>query len=267
VAIATFGFAAFLIQSFGAVDRYPPKIAKLYHAQLERSPYRCSVIVRITDYKSEMCRVNDVKGGNGILLIGDSHADQLDEILGRLGKQRNRPVYLTTRNCKLEHFTASGYCGEAIFREIVDEAKDKDITTVFSVNFMSPSVKASSLTPRVEAFFRAGVSRVVLVLPTPFDASFSPEVQIAALARGQTFASPYTLSRHEDDTRLQRQALAAVASNTGAEIIDPGPYICPNSCIFERDGKPTYLDDNHVTPAGAALLEPMFATALDHPSE
>lgn len=45
----------------------------------------------------------------------------------------------------------------------------------------------------------------------------------------------------------------------GAHILDPAPYLCDDEkCYGSRDGKPLYMDFDHLTEFGNRILSPMF---------
>jgi hypothetical protein len=210
-----------------------------------------------------MCLVNSVTGQGGILLIGDSHADQLDEMLAELGHARGVPVYLTVRNCRLEGYEGKGYCGAEVFDAIAREVKAKGITDVFAVSLLKPEVRAQSLVPRVLALKAAGAGRVFILQLWPLGEPFAPQARIAALRAGRPVLPTPTLAAHEQAARPMRAMLAQVAERSGAVILDPAPYLCGGSvCRFEIDGAPLYFDTDHISPAGVETLRPLFAEAL-----
>jgi len=47
-------------------------------------------------------------------------------------------------------------------------------------------------------------------------------------------------------------------------IFDPAPDLCPGkTCAVERDGKPLYFDDNHLSAVGVNAYEGELGTLLD----
>ena len=52
--------------------------------------------------------------------------------------------------------------------------------------------------------------------------------------------------------------------NTGAEILNPLPYLCDDEkCYGSINGKPIYYDDDHMSESGNKLLVPMFSSVFD----
>ena len=125
-----------MVRTNGALFRYEnPNVRTLFLAAQERSPYRCSKLFRITNPGSEICKINKAIDKPGVLIIGDSHADQLDEMIAELGEQNSIPVYLTVRNCTSDEFGVNAHCAQSIFDEILTEIKHNNITAVISTSY------------------------------------------------------------------------------------------------------------------------------------
>lgn len=107
--------------------------------------------------------------------------------------------------------------------------------------------------------------RVALVHPVPEPGADVPSLLAEAILEGR-------------DPNLIRQPLKQFnASQDGVfEMLDgldrhpsliriyPHLYLCPGSdCLFYRDGRALYYDDNHLSATAAASLRPLFAPLLD----
>ena len=56
------------------------------------------------------------------------------------------------------------------------------------------------------------------------------------------------------------RAQDAAKERCGAKILDPLPYLCPDGhCYGDKDGRPLFYDDNHLSEYGNKLLVPLFA--------
>jgi hypothetical protein len=62
--------------------------------------------------------------------------------------------------------------------------------------------------------------------------------------------------------------LAAIAEQSGATLIDPIPYLCPQAhCpVFDADGRPLYLDSSHMTRSYAISAAAYIDVTLDPPA-
>lgn len=120
------------------------------------------------------------------------------------------------------------------------------------------------LTSTVSGIRQAG-HRVVLVQTVPH--WFSPyhwnleECSLAEVLAGceETMPIDFPLTKSLD----VREALHAVAANTGAEVIDFTPTICPSgTCSTRGEDTWVYRDENHITNSYARQLAPLWLEAL-----
>ncbi len=82
---------------------------------------------------------------------------------------------------------------------------------------------------------------------------------------GRFSEGQYGLPRDEyaQRNRLANSALAAAAKRCGARILDPTKYLCDSAqCYGMRNGRPIYIDSNHLNRLGDGLLVPMFESLL-----
>jgi peptidoglycan/LPS O-acetylase OafA/YrhL len=263
--LLSIGAALMFKMTDGATFRYPEKLAVLYKSQQERSPYRCPVMARILHPGQEMCARNDVHSAQNILIIGDSHADQLDELIAEIGKKNNIGVFLVTRNCNLHDFGTSRFCSEDVFKSILKESAERNITNVISIAFYRKNVLVEeSLKREANKVFlgNRGIDRVFLMKPIPNDAYFDPKDRILEIEKKALAPVPYTAGDYNSDYNKQISVLNQLAVNDNRiKIIDPLPLVCPlkGNCLFDTDGRPNYFDRNHLSPTGVKLLYPMFS--------
>jgi peptidoglycan/LPS O-acetylase OafA/YrhL len=265
--VLTVGAAILLNATNGAVYRYPHELAVLYTAEQQRSPYRCPVLQRLAHPSSEMCQRNKVKSDKNILIIGDSHADQLDELIAQLGERHHVGVFLATRNCNLHEFGKDSYCSNEVFAKILDESKRRNIRNIIGISFFKKNFGD-------ERQLREALSHVVLndkdikrvfimqVVPNNF--YFNPKDWINALEKRSEKPKPYTIRNYLEDNNYLIRALKNVQEmDRRIRVLDPTPYLCAaTGCSFASDGVPNYFDSHHLSPTGARLLTPMFAGAI-----
>jgi hypothetical protein len=77
----------------------------------------------------------------------------------------------------------------------------------------------------------------------------------------------FDFGRFEERYAAVNKILAAIAEQTGATLIDPIPYLCPQAhCpVFDADGKPLYLDSAHMTRSYATRAATYIDATLDPP--
>jgi len=94
--------------------------------------------------------------------------------------------------------------------------------------------------------------KVFVVLPVPFGPEFDPRrMRVRDLLGGGTVRlSAYTLSDHRSRSGSIRADLARIASESGAETLDPAPTLIQDGIGLTIDDEgPTCLDQLHFRPA------------------
>lgn len=262
IAVCLLGVAIVLFQTHGATFRYSPELVKLYEAQQKRSPYRCSYLKRIMGYPSRMCLIAepDAVSRGSVLVLGDSHADQLDEMLAAEGAKRGFEVFLTTRNCTPAKYGETKYCSLSELERLTQEIKQRKIEYIFVIAFRKSSISVLNIERSIELLLQAGVKRVFLMQTVPNGAFFDPAERIKALESGLPFPEQYYVRDQLEDAKVQRQIVSELgARHNRVSIIDATSVICPDKCKFEQMGRPLYFDSHHLSPTGANILRPLFA--------
>lgn len=136
--LVVLGLGLFL--SKGVIFRYNEPLRTLYTAAQEKSPQRCSKLWRILNHGDEFCPVNASARAQrpGILLLGDSHADQLDEVIGAAGDEMDVAVYLAVRNCDLNEFGTKEYCSDDVFDTLLKQARDLKVQRILAISNWNP---------------------------------------------------------------------------------------------------------------------------------
>lgn len=105
---------------------------------------------------------------------------------------------------------------------------------------------------------------VTIIGPVPEVGYNLPAEMIKALMLGKN--ADLRLSRKEFDER-QKDLLALLARLDrieGVEVFYPHEVLCDaETCRTSVDGKALYVDDDHLSPSGAALLKPFIERALE----
>ncbi len=109
---------------------------------------------------------------------------------------------------------------------------------------------------------RAAGKRVIVVGPVPkppFDVSRKLQLAQAFGLREPPGINADGFLRSAAPTF----ALLKKAESAGAEIVYPNNVLCDDkTCRIVADGKPLYIDDNHLSIAGAALVAPLIQDLL-----
>jgi peptidoglycan/LPS O-acetylase OafA/YrhL len=254
--------ASVLWATNGATFRYQEQVAKLYRAEQVKSPYRCSYWKRITGYPSEMCPIatpKNIELGSA-LVLGDSHADQLDEMIGEEGAQYGAKVFLTTRNCTLDSFGSSRYCGWQVLERVIDEIEEKKIKFVFAISYTDENIATERVRQSVQKLLSSSVEHLFIMQTVPNGGFFDPAQRIRGIRAGRIEPWSYTMDQYLRNTKKQRALYEEIAeSSPRVSVLSSAPLLCPQgACDFERSGKPLYFDSNHLSPTGAEALRPLY---------
>lgn len=105
--------------------------------------------------------------------------------------------------------------------------------------------------------------RVIIVGPVPELGFNLPAEMIRALMQGRS--SSIRLPRHKFEERQSGmlELLARLDAMEGVKVVYPHELMCDTTtCRTEIDGRALYVDDDHLSPTGAAFIAPLFADAL-----
>jgi hypothetical protein len=122
---------------------------------------------------------------------------------------------------------------------------------------------ARVLTATVEKIRAAG-KRVVIIGPVPEFELNVPAAFIKAAMRGER--ADIVMPRAEFEQRLRGvlPVLAALAQMEGVRVVYPHEQLCDASvCRATAGGRALYVDDDHLSPAGALKIEQTLRSALD----
>jgi peptidoglycan/LPS O-acetylase OafA/YrhL len=266
------GTAFILMATDGAVYRYPHQLAVLYSAEQQRSPYRCPIVYRIAHPTSEMCQRNEVRSDNNVLIIGDSHADQLDELVAALGERKQVGVFLATRNCNLHDFGADSYCSNAVLKKLLDESSKRGIRNVIAISFFKGNFASEKqLREVLSKAVLAGnaIDNIFIMQVVPNGRYFNPHEWIEVIEKKTQGPKVYTMRDYQADNKKLISALDNIKEVDGRiKILDPSPFICTSdTCRFASNGVPNYFDSHHLSPTGVRLLLPIFQEAIDAVTE
>ncbi|MGJ3703133.1 acyltransferase family protein [Variovorax sp. AFSI2.2] len=226
-------------------------------------------------------------GKERVLIMGDSHVQQYAIRAAQLAKdpaqQLNSITFATAPGCPFVpgiFRDATPGCDE-LRTAFIDYALTDDVDTVviggcWNCYFMDQAQPATGALSEEGFYFRAGPQKllfregsgvdaslasleillkriasrkkVYLLLDNPIGLEFSPEHLISGHRLGTMHVgrmTPHIALRTTQNNLNQR--MAEIANSSGASIVDPLPFLCPeNHCIRAlADGTPVYKDRDH----------------------
>lgn len=264
VSIATLAGGTAILATNGATFRYPERVAVLFSAEQDRVSGRCPVLDRILHPLDRLCLVNAAKPGPGILVLGDSHADQYRDVLARMGDADGVPVYYARKARNLVgQFGPGKWSTLGELRSLLDEAKARGVTTIISLSTWTPTPRedVAQFKQNAAEILNAGF-HLTFFERTPVSRTLDPSYRArAALETPATSTASYPRSDYQQQIAGLRKILTAMAQRhpQAVRILSPEPFLCANdACAVDTDGRPNYFDDNHVTQIAANRIAPLF---------
>ena len=263
--LATAIVASMLIASGGLIGRYPSNLQALFQAPLEKGIFRCGKMFTLRNPIAEMCPLFEATPDlGGVLIVGDSHADVLKEMVADTARDANRTVFLAVRNCDFGTYGSNPFCGRDVLDKLIAEAKQKSITKVLAISDW-PVNRLSVDTLKADlARFRSAGLDVSVVETVPTDNSYDPLARAQeAMESGSVNTKGIPVSEHEEKLRGLRMLFTRAFSEAGVDVLRPQDFLCDEfACDYWKRGRPLYLDRSHLTFTGAAELRPLIANVL-----
>jgi len=248
-----------MVLSRGMIDRYSGRERLLFEAQMDRPPHRCPFLKRIRT-SDEFCLINDVSTGDGVLLIGDSHADLMKPVLATLATRAKRPFYLVKQDCRVIDYGRDFYCRQRQWGYLLDQIRRDGITDVIVISRYAQKFDPDRFTRAIEDLARTG-ARVTIEPTAPESPEFDPETWINRRQMTQwPTVSHYRAADYRRDYAEILQTMRAVAArNSNVRLVEPLSLLCPDRCLIALHGYPLYHDRHHLTSVGAEAVAPLYA--------
>jgi hypothetical protein len=199
------------------------------------------------------------------LFIGDSNMEQyaprIDQAIKDNPEGLNGAILATSRQrCRHLSVIVSGanLCPEEMsqLQALIRQKSTRAVAIAASWITYPEELTGAENQKRFTEFLRsvAETKPVYLILNTPNGEELAPENMFTGSRLGEITSKPVTginfdFSRFDQRYAAIKRILATIAENSGAILIDPIPYLCPQEhCpIFDKNGKPLYRDSSHLT--------------------
>lgn len=266
--VASTAVSAAIIVTDGALPLYPKEVRPFFLAGNDATSYRCSKIFRLLNPEAKFCPLTNNLKGPGVLILGDSHADVIDEMLAEIAQTVALPIYLTVRNCDFGNYGEDSFCSESVLRKIIEEGKKSGISTVLAISWWEDTMEPNKLTEQTQLLIDADLDLVIMEV-VPNGPSFDPIGRARTALKTKTNPSlqGLPLSSYLEATKTQRANFAVVVEKFPGRVlvIRPSDYFCKNDvCLFHTDGKPNYSDSSHLSRTGRELLRPLFQSLFEN---
>jgi peptidoglycan/LPS O-acetylase OafA/YrhL len=294
VSAALASLALVILRSDGMPNRFDAHTRQLLADNDARSKDR-AMPGACTNFRTPIAHYSDVvfcgigQSSNNVLVWGDSHSEQLYAVMQQLQPELHGQgvVFATAAGCQpSEHFNAvaPGFSCDRFARFAIQRAMQGDIDTVLIVfsprwYWNSGLLCASEdgrciempsdaevrrrtladLTSTIRAL-RASGKRVIVGLPFPIYDRLIPEFESGVAIVGRRWMAGEPV---EESAKEPREALQALARDTGADLYDPREALCGGGkCVYQVNGVSLYIDNGHLAPSQTGILKQGLLKAL-----
>jgi peptidoglycan/LPS O-acetylase OafA/YrhL len=246
-----------------------------------------------------ICRIGTpgVNVKTKFVVWGDSHADALVPLFDAMGASYGAQGIVfddadcvpvagvhevpAAIDCESEKATARRFVEDHDIKNIIlvarwslyvrggPDAVPRDFVTDGSIASTSPQEAARILEVHLSSMVAqlTGEGRkVIIVEQVPEQIEFSMrDAFYRSVHTGQGIQfHGITTYGHETYQILPHQVLQSLSRFPQTNVLDPATILCTILCDLERSGVLIYRDDNHLSTAGAMLLEPLFRNVFEN---
>jgi len=230
--------------------RYSAQEKNLFAAWTDQGTYRCGKLFRLLHPMASICEITKGKHltGGRLLLVGNSHADAIKQSFTKAFSEQGVRVYFYVPNDPLVH---ERYNGDAVLADIKRLNID---AVVIHFDLSAYNDHLVGQIERLAASLKAQGIPMRIISPVPHYPYHVPRTLFKT--PGMTLGKE--LQDYYPDTHAFWDHFPS-KSVPRRDIIDTGPVFCQPACkVADRTRRSYYIDFNHLTLTGAALLEPTF---------
>jgi peptidoglycan/LPS O-acetylase OafA/YrhL len=286
---------SFLFLTNGADWHYDNRVVIANMESENKNPYRCMAENKFPCYIGNSENIKAI-------MVGDSHAESLTTSLASvfdldvdgiialnkascplilnmmstktgsecLDENSKRIKYLEENYPEVPLFwvarTAAYIYGQSN-PDRINDVRDKQPSIYFTKHY---SHSSPELLDELEKNINDTISLLVsnrpvyMILPTPEMRRNIPK----SISRSLLLSDELPNFSLDKSLYLERNSpiifiLKVVAKNNNAEVLDPTAYLCEkNKCISQVEGRPIYLDGDHLSEYGNKILTPMFKSVF-----
>ena len=264
---------------------YTPEIQKIISEIGNRNSYNCNTGLR--DSKFEECIIGN-KQNIKALIIGDSHADVITTVVTDLfNLKKDGIVVISTGGCPI--LSNSTFINEHCRNlnnqrlAVIESKKYAGIPIILasryalylegenSLELMEPNSAHIKKSYRLfEQDMKNTICKysahnpVFILQPIPDYKDNIPKLMARNLLSNKQVNESSPFSEYINRQGKIRDVIQRTSLTCGTKIIDPIDILCTaEKCIYAIDGKPIYMDGNHLSEYGNKILTPLFNEALN----
>ncbi|MNR85228.1 O-acetyltransferase OatA [compost metagenome] len=239
----------FVLSSCASVSNsklYSENDIKIFNGLVDRDSYRCGKLFRLTNSGEIVCKINEGKMSNNVLLLGNSHADSIKNTFKEVAESHNYNTYFFVSNTPM---IGKDTPANIVIKEAVKIQADKII-----LHYKSETIDINNLSELIRLAEKNNIN-IILIEPVPIYKESIPKT----LYNGDKVN--YTVKQYMiDNQRLKEHIDSYKKDHTNFYNYEITSSLCnDNECkIVSEDGKPYYFDEDHLTLTGAKKLKPIF---------
>lgn len=264
---------------------YTPGIQKIISEIGNRNSYNCNTGLR--DSKFEECVIGN-KQNIKALIIGDSHADVITTVVTDLfNLKKDGIVVISTGGCPILSNSTfiNEHCRNLNNQRLaaIESKKYAGIPIILasryalylegenSLEMMEPNSAHIKKSYRLfEQDMKNTICKysahnpVFILQPIPDYKDNIPKLMARNLLSNKQVNESSPFSEYINRQGKIRDVIQRTSLTCGTKIIDPIDILCTaEKCIYAIDGKPIYMDGNHLSEYGNKILTPLFNEALN----
>lgn len=233
--------------------RFSDQQRLIFAAWEDRAPYRCGKIIRILDPGETMCRIGAVDNDDRVLLLGNSHADAIKIPFAKAMDNHDLGTWFYVANNPL----MSGRTGAKKIAADVERLGINTVVINYSPSFFDKEKNRERLV-EFAGLMKGQSVELLFIAPVPIYDVHIPKAMYLNTIDAEAILPHQDAEGYLGDNAPFFELMAEIGIPAG-DIYLPHDFLCAGeACLLEREGRPVYFDEGHLTLTGAALLDPVF---------
>ena len=243
-------------------EPYSEQELKIFDAWQDRTEYRCGKVRRILQWEHKSCLLNNAEGKvqKSYLLVGNSHADSIKEVLVQLADENKADLRMMKSDCSL----GKGACRPSqVINEMI--ATNSDTVIIHSSEGQVSATAIKELLQEInEDSELSSKFEIVYILPVPRQGFHVPQTLY------ELSADKIWNHKKQGNITLYNKRMAELngeimnIQHDNFKMISVGKSLCNPECqVLSEEGDPLYYDAHHLTLTGASLIKPELKTIFD----
>lgn len=229
----------------------------VFAAAADRGVYRCGKVFRLLNPNKKICYLDNFRGTQNILILGNSHADSIKTRFLELSRKNDIGVKFAVTNPPILD-------NQFPIDELIDEINldSPDMIVIHFSNIYELSGLASKLEIGVEKLHKLGIP-IHIIPPVPVHNKSVPQLVFEGYENefSQTAQEydEYLISFSTFINKLKRKGLTINTYNL-KNLFCELEY-CK---ILDENSYPIYYDSHHMNTQGSAILDPVFKEIISN---